>query len=136
MDPDYVALVRVVIAETRRLPHLGQLFRSAVPERVLGNVSALLEAARENGAIGPVDTDAASRAFVGPLLTYVLLDGLFVGDGPPRPPGPERIEAAVDLFMGSIVNDPCSARRSDGRPERDHDEPRGATPWVAGPGTR
>jgi TetR/AcrR family transcriptional repressor of mexJK operon len=103
MDPDYVALVRVVIAETRRLPHLGRLFRSAVPERVLGHVSALLEAARENGVIEAVDTDAASRAFVGPLLTYVLLDGLFVGDGPPRPPSPERIEAAVDLFMKSIA---------------------------------
>lgn len=103
MDPDYVALVRVVIAETRRLPHLGRLFRSAVPERVLKNVSALLEAARENGVIGAVDADAASRAFVGPLLTYVLLDGLFVGDGPPRPPGSERIEAAVDLFMKSVA---------------------------------
>ena len=103
MDPDYVALVRVVIAETPRLPHLGTLFRAAVPERVLGNVSALLEAARENGVIGAVDADAASRAFVGPLLTYVLLDGLFVGDGPPRPPGPERIGAAVDLFMRSVA---------------------------------
>lgn len=103
MDPDYIALVRVIIAETRRLPHLGQLFRSAVPERVLNNVAQLLETARENGVIGAVDTDAASRAFVGPLLTYVLLDGLFVGDGPPRPPGPERIEAAVDLFMRSIA---------------------------------
>ncbi len=103
MNPDYVALVRVIIAETRRLPHLGRLFRSAVPERVLNNVAVLLEAARENGVIGAVDTDAASRAFVGPLLTYVLLDGLFVGDGPPRPPSPERIEAAVDLFMKSIA---------------------------------
>lgn len=88
MDPDYVALVRVVIAETPRLPSLGRLFRSAVPERVLKNVSALLEAARDNGVVGAVDTDAASRAFVGPLLTYVLLDGLFVGDGPPCPPAP------------------------------------------------
>jgi TetR/AcrR family transcriptional regulator, mexJK operon transcriptional repressor len=103
MDRDYVALVRVVIAETRRLPHLGRLFRTAVPERVLRTVSALLEAARENGVIGTVDSDAASRAFVGPLLTYVLLDGLFVGDGPPRPPGPERIEAAVHLFMKSVA---------------------------------
>ena len=103
MDPEYVALVRVIIAETRRLPHLGRLFRSAVPERVLNNVAVLLETARENGLIGAVDTDAASRAFVGPLLTYVLLDGLFVGDGPPRPPGPERVEAAVDLFMKSIA---------------------------------
>ncbi len=43
MQPDYLALIRVVIAETPRLPQLGSLFRSALPERVLGNVSAILE---------------------------------------------------------------------------------------------
>ena len=59
-------------------------------------------AAREE-AIRPVNTEAASRMFVGPLLTYVLMDGLFVGDGPPRPPAPERIEELVDLFVGAIT---------------------------------
>jgi AcrR family transcriptional regulator len=103
MRPEYVALVRVVISETPRLPHLGELFRSAVPERILGGVAGLLRRAREEGAIRPMDTDAASRMFVGPLLTYVLMDGLFVGDGPPRPPAPERIEELVDLFVGAIT---------------------------------
>jgi TetR/AcrR family transcriptional regulator, mexJK operon transcriptional repressor len=103
MRPEYVALVRVVIAETPRQPHLGELFRSAVPERVLGGVAGLLRRAGEEGAIRPVDTDAASRMFIGPLLTYVLMDGLFVGDGPPRPPAPERIEELVDLFVGAIT---------------------------------
>lgn len=103
MDPEYVALVRLVIAETPRLPHLGRLFASEVPGRVLGDVAALLEAARGRGLVGDgVDAEAASRAFVGPLLTYVLIDGLFVGDGPPRPPGPDRVEAAVDLFMEAV----------------------------------
>jgi hypothetical protein len=36
------------------------------------------------------------------LLTYALLDGLFVGDGPPRPPAPERVDAIVDLLMRTI----------------------------------
>ena len=99
MDADYVALVRIVISETPRLPHLGYLFRSAVPENILGGVGALLERAHGEGVIGKVDADLAARAFVGPLLTYVLMDALFVGDGPPRPPGPEQLEEAVDLFM-------------------------------------
>lgn len=103
MRPEYVALVRVVIAETPRLPHLGELFRSAVPERVLGGVADLLRRAREEGAIRPVNADAASRMFVGPLLTYVLMDGLFVGDGPPCPPAPERIEEIVNLFVEAIT---------------------------------
>jgi TetR/AcrR family transcriptional regulator, mexJK operon transcriptional repressor len=102
MQPDYLALMRVVIAETPRLPRLGSLFRSAVPERVLGNVSTILESARKGGVIGDVDPDAASRMFAGALLTYAILDGLLVGDGPPRPPVPEQIEAVVDLFMKTI----------------------------------
>ncbi len=104
MDPEYVALVRVVIAETPRLPRLGRLFASEVPGRVLGDVAALLEAGKKEGLVGDgVDAEAASRAFVGPLLTYVLIDGLFVGDGPPQPPPPDRIEAMVDLYMRAIT---------------------------------
>jgi TetR/AcrR family transcriptional repressor of mexJK operon len=103
MQPEYVALVRVVISETPRLPSLGDLFRSAIPERVLGEVADLLRRAQEDGAISPVDADAASRMFVGPLLTYVLMDGLFVGDGPPRVPAPERVEEVVGLFMRAIA---------------------------------
>jgi TetR/AcrR family transcriptional regulator, mexJK operon transcriptional repressor len=102
MQPDYLALLRVVIAETPRLPQLGSLFRAAVPERVLGNVSAILEGARRGGVIGVVDQDAASRMFAGALLTYAILDGLLVDDSPPRPPTPEQIEAVVELFMKTI----------------------------------
>jgi AcrR family transcriptional regulator len=102
MQPDYLALMRVVITETPRLPQLGSLYRAAVPERVLANVAAILASARANGVIGSVDADAASRMFAGALLTYTLFDGLFVGDGLPRPPAPGRIEAIVDLFMRTI----------------------------------
>jgi len=102
MQPDYLALARVVIAETPRLPQLGSLFRSVVPQRVLGNVSAILEGAREGGVIRAVDADAASRMFAGALLTYVLLDGLLVGDDLTRPPAPERTAEVITLFMKAI----------------------------------
>jgi AcrR family transcriptional regulator len=102
MQPDYLALTRVVISETPRLPQVGSLFRSAVPERALANVARILESAQNNGVIEEVDTDAASRMFMGALLTYAILDGLLVGEGPPRPPTPEQITAVVDLFMNTI----------------------------------
>jgi len=103
MQPEYLALMRVVIAETPRLPQLGSLFRSAVPERVLEHVAAILRKGRASGVTGAVDTDAASRMFAGALLTFAILDGLLVGDGSPRLPAPARIEAVVDLFMKTIL---------------------------------
>jgi TetR/AcrR family transcriptional repressor of mexJK operon len=105
MQPEYLALIRVVIAETPRLPQLGTLFRSALPERVLATVSAILEGAQQGGVIEAADMEAASRMFVGALLTYAIYGGLLVADEQPQPPAPERIEAVVDLFMKAISVD-------------------------------
>jgi TetR/AcrR family transcriptional repressor of mexJK operon len=102
MQPDYLALIRVVIAETPRLPQVGALFRSAVPEQLLGGVVKILEGARAKGVVGEVNADATSRMFMGALLTYAILDGLLVGEGPPRPPPPEQVAAVVDSFMKAI----------------------------------
>lgn len=102
MHPDYVALVRVVVAETPRLPQLGRLFRSTVPERILHGVAALLEQARGHGLVAFDDADAAARLFMGPLLTYVLMDGLFAGDAPPLVPDRQHVDAVINLFMRAI----------------------------------
>lgn len=102
MQPEYLALLRTIIADTHRFPHLGELFRNTVPERAIKSFSVLLERARENGVVGDVDFEVASRMFVGPLLTYAVMGGLLVPEGPPREPGPERIETVVDLYMKAI----------------------------------
>ena len=103
MQPDYIALMRVLIAEAPRLPQLSHLFTSTAPERAFRSIAILLREAHRSGVVNIPDVDAATRLFIGPLLTYAILDGLFVPDGPPRPPAPERITALIDLFMHSIT---------------------------------
>jgi TetR/AcrR family transcriptional regulator, mexJK operon transcriptional repressor len=49
-----------------------------------------------------VNGEAAARMFVGPLLTYAVLDGLFVAGGPPRKPTSGRIEEIVDMYVEAI----------------------------------
>ena len=102
MQPSYLALLRVIIAESPRQPRLAELYKATVPERGFRAVDALLARAADDGLIAVPDRDAAARLFVGSLLTYALLDGLFVADGPPRPPPPERIEGLVDLFLRAV----------------------------------
>ena len=103
MQPDYLALLRTTIADTHRFPQLGGLFRATVPERALRSFAAFIGRTRERGVIREdVNGDTAARMFVGPLLTYAVLDGLFA-EGPPRPPEPQKIEELVDLYMKAIT---------------------------------
>jgi TetR/AcrR family transcriptional regulator, mexJK operon transcriptional repressor len=103
MQPDYLALLRTTIADTHRFPQLGGLFRATVPERAMSTFAIFIERVRELGMVRKdVNGDAAARMFVGPLLTYAVLNGLLV-EGPPQPPAPEKIEVIVDLYMKAIV---------------------------------
>jgi len=104
MQPDYLALLRTTIADTHRFPQLGGIFRATVPERAMRSFAVFIEKSRERGVVGPdVDGDTAARMFVGPLLTYAVLDGLLT-EGPPRPPAREKIEEIVDLYTQTITD--------------------------------
>ena len=103
MQPDYLALLRTTIADTHRFPQLGGLFRASVPERAMRSFAIFIERGRERGVVGPgVDGGTAAHMFVGPLLTYAVLDGL-LAEGPPHPPAREKIEEIVDLYMKAIT---------------------------------
>ena len=103
MQPDYLALLRTTIADVHRFPQLAGLFRATVPERAMSSFAVFIERTRERGVISEdVDGEAAARMFVGPLLTYAVLDGLFVADGQPREPASGRIEEIVDMYVKAI----------------------------------
>jgi hypothetical protein len=74
--------------------------RESVRDALLGLAWARV---REQGAVEVKDAEAAGRMFVGSLLTYALLDGLLVGEGPVREPSPGRIEEVVDLYVKAIA---------------------------------
>ena len=102
MRPDYLALLRTIIADSHRFPHIGEIFRSTVPERGIKEGSAMLQRAQENGVAVSGDPEVMMRMFMGPLLTYALTEGLFRPESDPQPPGPEKIEEIVELYMKAI----------------------------------
>jgi TetR/AcrR family transcriptional regulator, mexJK operon transcriptional repressor len=104
MQPDYLALLRTTIADIHRFPQLAGLFRATVPERALSSFAVFIDRTRERGVIrADVNGEAAARMFVGPLLTYAVLDGLLIADGLPRRPEPGRIEEIVDMYVKAIT---------------------------------
>ena len=104
MQPDYLALLRIVVAESARFPALGELFRKTVPEQGIASIVALLRRLREKGLAAKINDEAAARMLLGSLLTYALMNGILISEGEqPRPPAPKQIEAIADLFVRAIA---------------------------------
>jgi AcrR family transcriptional regulator len=103
MQPDYLAVLRTTIADTHRFPQLGGLFRATIPERAMRSFAVFIGRCQERGVVSPdVEGETAARMFIGPLLTYAVLGGLFA-EGQPLPPTQEKIEDIVDLYMKAVT---------------------------------
>jgi TetR/AcrR family transcriptional repressor of mexJK operon len=102
MHPALIALLRVLIAEAPRFPHLKDLFHATVSGPGFAAVSGLLEQARAAGVVVVPDTEAAARLFLGALLTYSMVDGFFAADAPQPPPEGE-VAAIVRLFVRAVT---------------------------------
>jgi TetR/AcrR family transcriptional repressor of mexJK operon len=101
MQGEYLALLRMVIAEMPRFPQLSTIFRDIGPQRGLQLVGGILTRAQAHGIAQPGDIELAARMFVGPLFSYAFLDGLLM-TGEPHPPSDDRIELIIERYMRTI----------------------------------
>ncbi len=111
LQPAYVGLLRLLIAELPRFPQLGARFFQAVPQQGGAFLRALLESARSHGVIAVDDLEAAIRLLAGSLLTYVFSHGLLAADGVQQPPSAEQIAAIVQLALHGIAEPSADERR-------------------------
>ncbi|HUX51629.1 MAG TPA: TetR/AcrR family transcriptional regulator [Spirochaetia bacterium] len=115
LQPDYLALIRITIAEIPRFPALAQHFREAVPLRAMEKIQQLLKQGQVAGLVR-TDKDPAiiARMALGTLLSFGVFDGLLVAGGQPKPPGPKIINGIVDNLM-----DVASTKHNDSRESPD-----------------
>lgn len=102
MGPQYLALFRIFVAEMASTPALAQIWRETVPARFLSRVETVLAHARDAGVIRDVDLDLATRLFVGPMMTFVFLDGL-ARPGDVLVPERSRVDDVVDLYLRAVT---------------------------------
>lgn len=108
MQPDYLGLLRLLIAELPRFPQLSTLFLQAVPQQGGAFLRALLEDARGHGVLVADDLESVLRLLVGPLLTYVLSNGLLAFEEHPQMPTPEQVATLIHLALTGIVSKPLA----------------------------
>jgi TetR/AcrR family transcriptional regulator, mexJK operon transcriptional repressor len=101
MQPAYLGLIRLLIAEVPRIPELGRLFQEAIPQHGAAYLVRILENARQREVVVVDDTDAALRLIVGPLLLEEMA-GLF-SPSRPSPPSRERIATLVRLTVRALT---------------------------------
>ncbi len=102
-DPTFLGLERVLIAEIPHFPHLAQRFHQTVTEPGFGIVLSLLECARAAGVVKVDPSPAVARLFLGPLLSYVYLDGLLTAEKDRRVPDPGEVRVLVRLFLDAVT---------------------------------
>jgi AcrR family transcriptional regulator len=101
-QPEYLALVRMIIAESPRFPQLGSLFFSTITQRGLSIVVTMLQEVRQQHIIADVDLEAVTRALIGGLITYGFTNLIFAGEQLP-PPAFERADALVEVMIRAVT---------------------------------
>lgn len=66
-------------------------------------LSALFAETDAAGLTHVPEPELAVRMFVGPLLSYVLADGLLTPGRAPQPPSDATISTLVDLYLRTVL---------------------------------
>jgi AcrR family transcriptional regulator len=71
LDPTYIELVRILIAEAREFPELAEQYRTAAIEPIATALADLIGSSMP-GTGDPTSVQAALRLFIAPIITYEL----------------------------------------------------------------
>lgn len=105
LQADTIALIRLTLGEAFRMPELRETLRNALPVRALQRFAALIAHADQLGLIAAPDPDLAARMLLGPIMTYVAIDGFLI-TGDVTPPSPEKLERIVNYFLSMVAVTP------------------------------
>jgi TetR/AcrR family transcriptional regulator, mexJK operon transcriptional repressor len=102
MHEKYISLMRIIVFEMARVPELGLLFKKTISARIIHNLTSILTCASQKGLAQYTNEETTARMLIGPLLTYVILDGLLATGSNPQLPSNTQIEEIVNMFMQVI----------------------------------
>lgn len=101
LHADALALLRLLLGEAVHVPELRHALREVFPARLIGVTRHLLEDDHARGLIDAPDPGLSARMFVGPVMSYVVLDGLF-SPTLPLAPNASTLTRLVELFLLTV----------------------------------
>lgn len=101
LDPTYLDLLRILIAEARNFPDLASRFRATVIERVAVALVRLLASPQLADIVTIPRVEPVLRLFIAPLLSYEL-EGLLADPTDVRKRAEAELPTVVSLFVRAI----------------------------------
>ncbi len=104
MDPRTVALYRLIVSESARMPDLAEVFLANGPRRAASALAQLLQRYADAGALTISSAEEAAEHFIGMLRDDVYLEVLL---GVRAPLGEKarnaRVTQVVDIFLDGTL---------------------------------
>jgi len=116
-EPEKLNLLRMIICESPRFPELGRLIFDQTVDQANNKVASYLQKAQEAGRVGDINPKFAARAFLGMLLSFVIVDKLIINSDGEEFPQQEIVAGAVEIFLNGIGE----GKRPKKKEERDYD---------------
>ncbi|HEY9851678.1 MAG TPA: TetR/AcrR family transcriptional regulator [Leptolyngbyaceae cyanobacterium] len=102
-DPEYIAFLRLVVAESGRFPELAQLYTRTVIQYGYKNLSSYLES---NPELNIADPEATARIFFGTLGAFIISQEVLHG----KHTMPMEKERLINSLITCILG--CSATKN------------------------
>jgi AcrR family transcriptional regulator len=102
VDEEYVALFRVIFAESSRFPELAKLYGRTVIQQGRHLVSDYF---RRHPELGFRDPEAIAQIFVGSLVSYVIAQEIFYGKETIPLSRDRLIESLLTLTLSKAISD-------------------------------
>jgi AcrR family transcriptional regulator len=103
LDPTYLALLRVVVAEAIQFPDLASHFRQAVIDRFTADLSDLLTRDEVAPLLATPSVETAVRLFIGPIVAY-LLEALMHEPAAVKQRAQAELPILIKLFVRAVTN--------------------------------
>ncbi|MBD2020894.1 TetR/AcrR family transcriptional regulator C-terminal domain-containing protein [Leptolyngbya sp. FACHB-36] len=98
-NPTSIALMKLLLGEAFRQPHVAQILNSIGPSRSIAFLTRYLARQMSLGTLKPMDPRAAARCFIGPLIAYLVTREVFLQPDAQQLDANTMASTAVEIFL-------------------------------------
>jgi len=108
-NPNAIALMKLMLGEAVRQPVVAEMINTIGPLRSFALLTRYLEKQMDAGVLRRMDTGAAARCFIGPLLAFLITRELFPQPDAPMLEPETMVKTVVEVFLrGMQISTPDS----------------------------